>query len=135
MPLHSYKQQAFSSRSSGKYLHLADSRSFVLLQETKATPGPDSLTPSIAPTPSPGMPAPGLQLNTQGRPPPRVPTSCRTIRRVLINSPESCRSRLLSAEGKPAFFELQEGCRLKQYFQIVYNATVYGRRAKLNSDP
>ena len=60
------------------------------LQEPALTPrlGP-SQPSSVAPTPSPKVLAPGIRLDGHGKVPPRVPSSCRTIRRVLVESPES----------------------------------------------
>ena len=51
------------------------------------TPGASGGPPSVAATPSPDVPAPGIRHDLHGRAPPRVPTSCRTIRRVLVDSP------------------------------------------------
>ena len=51
------------------------------------TPGASAGPPSVAATPSPDVPAPGIRHDLHGRAPPRVPTSCRTIRRVLVDSP------------------------------------------------
>ncbi len=47
-----------------------------------------SRLPSVAPTPSPSVLAPGIRLEGQGKAPPRVPSPCRTIRRVLVASPD-----------------------------------------------
>ena len=44
---------------------------------------------NLAETPSPDMPAPGIRSNAYGKAPPKVHSSCRTIRRVLVESPET----------------------------------------------